>query len=97
MRRTLVSVDTFKVHGKIDALALVVGIIQPLTTLPQIYLVYTSRDVSQVSLFMWTSYNVASVILLIYGFKYKLLPVIGAQILWLLVQTPMMIAVFVFR
>jgi len=97
MRHIPSSGDTLKLNGKIDTLALVVGVIQPLTTLPQIYLVFSSHDVSQVSLFMWTSYNVASVVLLIYGLKHKLLPVIGSQILWLIVQTPMMIAVFIFR
>ena len=97
MRHIPSSADTLKLNGKIDKLALVVGIIEPLTTFPQIYLVFTSHDVSQVSLFMWTGYNVSSVILLIYGLKHKLLPVIGAQILWLFVQTLMMIAVFIFR
>lgn len=97
MRHIPSSADALKLDGKIDTLALIVGIIQPLATLPQIYLVFSSGDVSQVSLFMWTSYNVASVILLIYGLKYKLLPIIWAQILWLVVQTLMMVAVFVFR
>jgi len=81
----------------IDRLALAVSIIQPLTTIPQIYLIYSSQDASQVSLFMWGAYNVASIILLMYGLKHKLLPVICAQILWLIVQTPMMLSVFIFK
>lgn len=80
----------------IDQLALVVGVLQPLTIIPQIYLVYSSRDTSTVSFFMWASYDVASIILLLYGFKHKLTPIIWAQSLWLLVQTPMMISVFLF-
>lgn len=83
-------------NSLIDWLALIVGVLQPLTTIPQIYLVYSSRDTSTVSLFMWTSYNVASIILLLYGIKHKLTPIIWAQSLWLLVQTPMMISVFLF-
>jgi len=97
MRHTLHPTHTLKKSSGIDALALVVSILQPLTTLPQIYIVYTSKDVSQVSLFMWTAYNVASVILLIYGLKHKLAPIIWAQSLWLIVQTLMMIAVLIFR
>ncbi len=80
----------------IDTLALIVGVIQPLTTLPQIYLIYSSRDTSTVSFFMWTSYNLASVVLLLYGIKHKLRPIIWAQSLWIVVQTPMMISVFFF-
>lgn len=83
-------------NSLIDWLALAVGVLQPLTTIPQIYLVYSSRDTSTVSLFMWTSYNVASIILLLYGIKHKLTPIIWAQSLWILVQTPMMISVFLF-
>jgi uncharacterized protein with PQ loop repeat len=96
MRHPFHPTHTFKVKGGIDALALAVGIIQPLTTLPQIWLVYTSRDVSQISLFTWTCYNISSVILLLYGLKHKLPPVIVAQILWIVVQTPMMIAVIMY-
>ena len=83
--------------SSVDHLALIVSIIQPLTTIPQIYLVYQSQDASQVSLFMWTGYNISSVILLLYGIKHRLLPIIVAQILWLIVQTPMMFSVFVFN
>ena len=86
-----------KLDGGIDTLALIVNIIQPLATLPQIFLVFNSHDVSQVSLIMWSCYNISSVILLIYGLKHKLLPIICAQILWLVVQTAMMIAVFLFQ
>jgi len=81
----------------IDTLALIVGVIQPLTTLPQILIVFTSQDASQVSLFTWTAYNIASVILLTYGLRHKLKPIIYAQILWLVVQTPMMLSVFIFN
>ena len=97
MRHTIHTVPKIKVTSRIDTLALLVSIIQPLTTLPQIYLIYTSQDASQVSLFMWTGYNISSVILLLYGIKHKLPPIICAQILWLVVQTPMMLSVFIFR
>lgn len=96
MKHTYHPKHVIKKNGVVDMLALIVGVIQPLMTLPQIYLIYASQDTSGVSLFMWTGYNVASVILLIYGFKHKLLPIVVAQILWLLVQTPMMVAVFIF-
>lgn len=81
----------------IDSLALLVGIVQPFTTIPQIWMVYVSQDASQVSFFMWTGYNIASIVLLIYGLKHKLPPIIWAQILWLVVQTPMMVSVFIFN
>lgn len=86
-----------RADGTIDSLALLVGIVQPLATVTQIYLIYSTQNITGVSLFMWTSYNISSAILLVYGLKHKLTPIIVTQILWLIVQTPMMVAVFVFR
>ncbi len=96
MRHTYHPKHTILKNSLIDTLALIVGILQPLTTIPQIYLVFTTRDVTSISFFMWTSYNIASVILLLYGIKHKLKPIIWAQALWIVVQTPMMIAVLLF-
>ena len=96
MKHTYHPKHKIKRNDGIDTLALIVGIVQPLVTIPQIYLVYSSRDVSEISLFMWLGFDIASVVLLIYGLKHKLAPIIWAQILWLVVQTPMVIAVFLF-
>lgn len=96
MKHTFHPKHVVKRTDGIDTLALIVGIIQPLATLPQIFLVYTSRDASAVSLVTWTGFNIASIVLLLYGLRHKLAPVIWAQILWLAVQTPMMISVFLF-
>lgn len=76
----------------IDFLAFWVGIIQPLATIPQIILVYSLGTSIGISLLMWFAYNIASVIVLIYGLRHRLKPIWIPQILWLMVQTPMMLA-----
>ena len=96
MKHTYHPHHKIKRDGVIDDLALFAGIISPAATLPQIYLVYSTQSSVGVSLFMWTAYNVVSAILLMYGIRHKLKPIIISQILWLIVQTPMMIAVFLF-
>lgn len=83
-------------NSGIDTLALIVGILQPLMTLPQIYLVFSTQEVAGLSLFMWVAWDIASVILLIYGLKHKLAPIIVAQVLWLVVQTPVIVAILLF-
>lgn len=80
----------------VDSLALIVGVVQPVATLPQIWLVYSAQDATGVSVLMWTFYNIGSLVLLTYGIRHKLVPIIVAQVLWLIVQTPMMLAVFIF-
>lgn len=96
MRHTFRPKHKTKNNDKIDTLALIVGIIQPFVTIPQIYMVYSSQDSSDVSLFMWAGLNVASIVLLMYGIKHKLTPIIWAQVLWLIFQTPMTLSVFIF-
>ena len=81
----------------IDRLALIVGVLQPFATIPQIYLVFSAGNASEVSLFMWLSFNIASVVLLIYGLKHRLTVVWFPQIIWILVQTPMMLSPFIFK
>ena len=76
----------------IDRLALFVGAAQPFATIPQIILVFQSGNTSEVSVFMWAAFNVASIVMLIYGFKHRLVPVWLPQIVWILVQTPMMLS-----
>jgi len=83
-------------YRKIDALALVVGILQPLMTLPQIIVVFQAKDASQLSLLTWVAYDIASVVLLIYGIVHKLKPIVVAQIFWLIVQSVLILAIFLF-
>ncbi|MFY9228166.1 MAG: hypothetical protein WAO28_02465 [Candidatus Microsaccharimonas sp.] len=97
MKHTFHPKHKIKNKGGIDTIALVVGILQPLSTIPQIYMVYSTHDASSVSLFMWASFNVASVVLLMYGLRHKLTPIIWAQTLWIIFQTPMMVSVFFFQ
>ncbi|HRN97666.1 MAG TPA: hypothetical protein PLZ58_04440 [Candidatus Saccharibacteria bacterium] len=97
MRQPINTKRVTKRTKMIDSVALLVGIVQPFTTLPQIWMVYVSQDASQVSFFMWTGYNVASIVLLVYGIHHRLPPIIWAQVLWLVVQTPMMVSVFFFN
>ncbi len=85
-----------KSHKVIDRWALIIGTIQPLMTLPQILLVYSSHNASQISIVTWVAYDVASIVLLIYGLKHRLLPIIVAQILWLIVQSVLVIATLIF-
>lgn len=85
-----------KKYSAIDSLAMVVGVVQPFATIPQIWIVYSSGDTASVSFFMWTAYNIASVVLLLYGLKYKLPPIVWSNVLWLIVQTPMMVSVWIF-
>ncbi len=96
MRQVLHQNHKYKITSKIDAMALIVGIVQPLATIPQIWLIYSSHSSAGLSLFMWACYDLSSVVLLIYGLKHKLTPIIVAQTLWLMAQTPIVASIFIF-
>lgn len=80
----------------IDNLALLMGFLQPFFTVPQIFMIVESQDASSISLITWVTYDVASVVLLIYGLKHKLRPIIVAQVLWLIVQTILIALLFIY-
>lgn len=80
----------------LDKLALFVGVAQPLTTIPQIWLIYSLQDASGVSFFMWMMYNISSTILILYGIRHKIKIIVWSQSMWIIVQTPMMLSVFIF-
>lgn len=85
-----------KTYPLIDSLALLVGILQPLMTLPQILVVFKAQDASQQSLLTWVAYDIASTVLLLYGIVHKLKPIVVTQSLWLIVQSVLVFGILLF-
>ena len=61
---------------------LISSIVYPLTTLPQIYVIFQNQSATNLSLFTYTSYLFFTVIFLSYGISEKLKPIIILQSLW---------------
>lgn len=80
----------------VDGLALLVGFVQPIMTIPQILTVIQAGDASQISWITWLTYDIASIILLTYGIAHRLMPIIVAQALWLVVQTVMIVLTIIY-
>ena len=70
----------------IDRLMSLAAIIHPLTAVPQVYDIFTSKDASGVSLVTWLSFMVLGLIFLAYGIVHKLKPFILTQILWFVID-----------
>lgn len=66
----------------LEYLVLVVAIIEPLSTLPQIIEVFASQDARSLSLLSWILFMSASLIWLVYGIKIKNQPLIASSVLW---------------
>ncbi|HAG27211.1 TPA: hypothetical protein DCG61_00290 [Patescibacteria group bacterium] len=85
-----------KVNSTFEKFVLLVAIIEPLSTLPQIFETFQSRDASSLSLLSWILFAGASVIWLIYGIKLKSRPLIASSILWISTEVILMIGIVLY-
>ncbi len=85
------------INPKIEALALVAALIQPLITVPQIVQIYANQSAQDVSLLTWVGYWVFGLIFLAYGFIFKLRPIFYGQIVWVIVQTITVIGILIYE
>lgn len=82
---------------RIEYFALVAGIIQPLITLPQIIAIYSNQSAKDVSLLTWVGYLVFGITFLIYGLVFQLKPIWAGQIIWVTMQTIVVIGILLYR
>lgn len=83
--------------GLLDALVNIAAIVHPLTALPQVYEIYTSHDVTGVSLLTWFGFMFIGFIFLAYGISHRLRPIIVTQILWFIVDLLVIIGILLYR
>lgn len=80
----------------IDRLCAVFAVLMPLTTLPQIIMLYGAKDATGLSLLMWLLYTVATVPFLLFGIIHKHKQLIVLNSLWILVNSTMIIGILVY-
>ncbi|HET9850527.1 MAG TPA: hypothetical protein VFP35_02810 [Candidatus Saccharimonadales bacterium] len=83
-------------NKQLERLILIVAIVEPLTTIPQILQIYVSRSTGS-SIVTWALYLAASVVWLVYGIKTRNLPIIVTDILWVLVEAMVVVGLLVVR
>ncbi len=81
----------------IDRAAYVVGILFPLSTLPQLNQLFTSHDAGGLSLITWVMYALLTGLFLIYAWVDRIKPLILAQAAWLIVDIAMIIGILLYR
>jgi len=75
---------------------LVVAIIEPLMTLPQIYEVWIKQQAEGVSSLTWGLYIVAGFIWLLYGIQLKDKPLIISSSLWIVTEAIVVVGVILY-
>lgn len=80
----------------IERFMIVFATIEPLTTIPQIVLLYTTKNAIGLSLSMWVLYVVAAVVWLFYGIHIKSKALIASSVFWILTEIPVVIGILIY-
>lgn len=86
-----------KTIALIDSLMGVVAVIHPLTATPQVYEIYSTQNVTGVSLLTWFGFMLLGFVFLAYGIVHNLKPIILTQTLWFAVDFAIVIGVLLYR
>ncbi len=81
---------------RVELIALTAGIIQPLITLPQIITIYSNQSATDVSLLTWLGYLLFGMIFLVYGVVFNLKPIWIGQIIWVTMQTIIVVGILLY-
>jgi uncharacterized protein with PQ loop repeat len=81
----------------IDTLMYIASFAYPFTALPQIIQVYTSKNVTSLSIVSFTLYVLFGSIFEIYAISKKLKPLIIEGALWLIIYLAMLLGIILFR
>lgn len=82
---------TYKILKKqrtnIDRAMLMIGVLGPIATIPQVLTIYINQEVAGLSVFSWGFYVFSSFLTLIYGIVHGLRPLIVSGSLWLVMNS----------
>jgi MtN3 and saliva related transmembrane protein len=93
----LVGARASRLHDVVDRAAVVVGIVAPLSTVPQIAQIYSSRSAEDLSLGTWGLFVAFSLFWLLYGVVNRALPLMLTNALWLLCYSAVIVGAVVYR
>ena len=82
-------------HSSLERLMVLVAVAEPLMTIPQIYELYSPHGNGGVSAVTWLLYLFASIMWLLYGIKRQNRPLIISGILWVVVESLVVVGVFI--
>ena len=75
---------------------LIVAIIIPLMTIPQVLKIWINRSAEDVSLITWYAYLFSAVVWLAYGLVHKDKPLIFNSVLWVILETLVIVGIIIF-
>lgn len=80
----------------LDKLLVVVAVIGPLMTLPQIFKIYVNQNATGISVLSWAMYAFFNIPWILYGFVHKEKPIIISYVLGFTFNTIVVIGTFLY-
>ena len=80
-----------------DKLMYIVAFAYPLTTIPQIIIIFSNHSSRNISLVTWSSSAACSLVSLIYALSHQLKPLIIEGILWTVMYAAVIIGILIYR
>ncbi|MCF7846321.1 MAG: hypothetical protein K9L85_03720 [Candidatus Peribacteraceae bacterium] len=80
----------------VDKIAMVISVLGPAFTLPQIYKIYSIQSAEGLSLISWGSYLAFNIPMLVYGLAHREKVMIRMYILWILVNAAVVVGILLF-
>lgn len=90
------AIKSFESMTTFEKTVTVIGSIEPITSIPQVLLVYELQSADELSLFTWSFGVFATSLWLIYAISRKSWPLITSSILWLAADIPIVVAILLF-
>ena len=81
----------------LDNLIFIIGVLGPLVALPQILNIWVNHAVVGVSIFSWSAFFVLALVWTLYGLLHKELPIIIANVLWMILDFLIVLGVIIYR
>jgi len=81
----------------LDKLIYVAGILGPILTIPQIFILFSTKSAEGISLISWASYLIGSIVFFFYAIVHKTKPLILIYCFWIFVHIIMVIGIILYR
>jgi len=80
----------------LDRFLLIVAVVAPAMTIPQIYKVFSQQNAAGISILTWSMYALLCVPWLVYGFVHKEKPIIVSYAIWLITDVTVVIGALMY-
>ncbi len=74
----------------------VAGLVGPISTIPQVVIIFANKSATDVSMLSWALYTATTVIFLLYSIIHRAKPMIINSLLWLLADIAVIIGVILY-